>query len=60
MDSQIRATTNIIIHTGLKSITYHSNAIHSDIYIFTEFDGVFILMVIIRCTERFHRIFTVT
>ena len=44
--SKIRTTRNVIIHTGHKPITYQSDAKHSDIYIFIDFDGVFILMVI--------------
>lgn len=46
MHSKIRTAANVIIHTGLKPITYHTNAIHFDIYIFTDFDGLFMLMVI--------------
>ena len=47
MHSKIRTTASVIIHTGHKPITYHSGAKNSDIYIFTDFDGVFILMVIV-------------
>ena len=46
MHCKIRTTASAIIHTGHKPITYHSDAKHSDVHIFTDFDGLFILMVI--------------